>query len=337
MKVMKRTEIAKGGLFMKQLNWGILGPGTIAHEFADNMVKLHPIYAVASRNPEAARAFGEQYDVEKAYGSYEELLNNPDVDIVYIATVNSQHYKCIMACLEHGKHVLCEKAIWGNYEEMKTACEMAEKKGLLLAEAMTIFHMPVLKKIKKLVEDGTLGKIKFVEAELGSLKEDDPSNRFFNPELGGGAMLDIGTYGLSFVTLFLNGDLTAMEHLMSPYRTGVDEMWSISLRTSEDEIGSVNLTFRAKLPKRGIIAGEKAYITVMNYVRAEKATLVYPDGSEEFIEAGETSKALQYEIQDIETAILTGDYSMARMDKTMQVVKLMDQLLTEEKLQKPVE
>lgn len=312
---------------MKRINWGILGLGNIAREFADNMIKLHPVYAVASRDPESAKAFQQQYQAERSYGSYEELLNDPEVDIVYVATVNSQHYKCIMACLEHGKHVLCEKAIWGNYEDMEAAFALAKSKGLLLCEAMTIFHMPIIKEIKKMTDEGKLGKIKFVEAELGSLKEDDPANRFFNPDLGGGAMLDIGTYGLSFVTYFLSGELTGVEHLMCPYPTGVDEMWSISLKTSENEIGSVNLTFRAKLPKRGIIAGDKAYVTVMNYVRAEKATLVYPDGREEIIEMGETSKALQYEIQDIEEAITTGDYSLALMDKTMQVVKLMDGLL----------
>ncbi len=318
---------------MKQYNWGIIGLGHIAHEFADNMIELHPIYAAASRSLDSALAFQKQYQVEKAYGSYEELLNDPAVDIVYIATVNSQHYKWIMACLEHGKHVLCEKAIWGNYEEMKAACALAKEKGLLLCEGMTIYHMPIFKEIKKMMADGKLGTIKFVEAELGSLKEDDPTNRFFNPDLGGGAMLDIGTYGLSFVTYFLSGELTEMNHLMSPYPTGVDEMWGIALKTSTKEIGSVNLTFRAKLPKRGIIAGDKAYITVMNYVRAEKAALVYPDGTEEVLEIGETAKALQYEIQDIEAALETGDHSTAFVDYTMKVVELMDKLLRSEGLQ----
>ncbi|MCI8505492.1 MAG: Gfo/Idh/MocA family oxidoreductase [Lachnospiraceae bacterium] len=315
---------------MRQLNWGILGLGNIAHEFADNMVKLHPIYAAASRSLDSALAFQKEYGVKKAYGSYEELLCDPKVDIVYIATVNSQHYSCIMACLEHNKHILCEKAIWGNYEEMKIACGLAKEKGLLLCEGMTIFHMPIFKEIKRMIADGDLGAIKFVEAELGSLKEDDPANRFFNPDLGGGSMLDIGTYGLSFVTYFLSGQITDMNHLMSPYPTGVDETWSIALKTDTNEIGSVNLTFRAKLPKRGIIAGEKAYIIVMNYVRAEKAVLVYPDGSEETLKIGETAKALQYEIQDIEAAVLTGDHSLAFVDHTMKVVNLMDQLLTAE-------
>ena len=93
------------------------------------------------------------------------------MEVVYIAAVNSQHYKWIMEALRRGKHVLCEKAIWGNYEEMKTACALAREKGLLLAEAMTIYHMPVYREVRKLIAEGRLGKIKFVEAELGSLKE----------------------------------------------------------------------------------------------------------------------------------------------------------------------
>lgn len=319
---------------MKNYNWGIIGLGNIAHEFAASMAGLHPIYAAASRDYEKALAFQKQYSVEKAYASYEELLADADVDIVYIATVNSQHYKWIMEALKHGKHVLCEKAIWGNYSEMKQAWDFAESRGLLLCEGMTIFHMPIFKELRRLIADGTLGKIKFVEAELGSLKEDDPANRFFNPALGGGAMLDIGTYGLSFVTYFLSGEITEMKHLMVPYPTGVDEMWCIGLTTSEKEMGSVNLTFRAKLPKRGIIAGDKAYVTVMNYVRAEKAVLVYPDGREEEICSGETAKALQYEIQDVETALRTGDASLAFIGCTRKVVELMDRLLDAEGLQK---
>lgn len=319
---------------MKNYKWGILGLGNIAHEFADNMIRLHPIYGAASRNYEKTLEFQKQYSVEKAYPSYEELLADEEVDIVYIATVNSQHYKWIMEALNHGKHVLCEKAIWGNYSEMKEAWQLAKSKGLLLCEGMTIFHMPIFKELRRMIADGKLGKIKFVEAELGSLKEDDPTNRFFNPDLGGGAMLDIGTYGLSFVTYFLSGEITDMKHLMVPYPTGVDEMWGIALTTSTQELGSVNLTFRAKLPKRGIVAGDKAYVTVMNYVRAEKATLVYPDGQEEEIAVGETAKALQYEIQDVETALETGDTSLVFIDYTRKVVELMDRLLTMEGLQK---
>lgn len=312
------------------LNWGIMGLGAITHDFAQSMKALgRRPYAVASRELARAEQFQTEYDVPVAYDSYEELVKDDKVDIVYIATVNSQHLKNIMLCLENGKHVMCEKAIWGDFAELQQAKELAEKNGLMLCEGMTIFHMPIMKKVRQMVDDGELGIIKFVEAELGSLKDDDPKNRFFSKELGGGAMLDIGTYGLSFVSYFLSGEITHVKNTMSRYRTGVDESWSISLKSSTQQVASVNLTFRAKLPKRGIIAGDKAYITIDNYVRAEEAVMVMPDGKQTVIRAGETARAMQYEILDAEKAVETKDYSCIYLDKTMQVVGLMGKLLNE--------
>lgn len=314
------------------IRWGIMGLGNIAHEFAQGMKVLHPIYGACARDYEKTKAFCETYQVEHSYHSYEEMLEDENIDIVYIATVNSQHYQNIMDCLKHGKHVLCEKAIWGNYEELKKAYAYAMEHQLLLCEAMTIYHMPIFTKIKEMIAQGILGKIKLVEADLGSLKEDDPQNRFFSKELGGGAMLDIGTYTLSFLRFFLEGNIQDMKHVMCKYSTGVDEMWGIGVVTDQDEIGNANMTFRAKLPKRAVIAGDKAYITVFNYVRAQEAVLTYPDGKTETIRCGETEKALTYEIQDIEECIRNWGCGKDHMEKTMGVVYMMDRLLRQEGL-----
>lgn len=313
---------------MKQYRWGIIGLGAIAHEFAQSMREMgRAPYAVAAGEYARAQAFGQQYGATKVYGSYEELARDKSVDIVYVATVNSQHYDNISLCLAHDKHVLCEKAIWGNHCQLTGLCEKARGSGLILAEAMTIFHMPLMKKVREMIAHGELGAIKFVEAELGSLKEDDPNNRFFSKQLGGGAMLDIGTYGLSFVSYFMPGQITEVKSTMSPYPTGVDESWSIAMKSSMGQVASVNLTFRAKMPKRGIIAGDKAYVVINNYVRADKADLVLPDGTCTELRAGETAKALEYEILDMEQAVATGDASFIYLDQTVQVVSLMDRLL----------
>lgn len=311
------------------MKWGIMGLGHIAHEFADALSLRQGVYAAASRDAEKARAFQGKYGVSKAYGSYEEMLKDPEVEAVYIATVNARHLGDIRSCLAHGKHVLCEKAIWGNYDELQALCNEASSKGLVLAEAMTIYHMPIFAKIAQMIEAGELGRIKMVKADLGSLKEDDPSNRFFNPELGGGAMLDIGTYALSFLRYFLPTGFDEVRCVTQPYPTGVDEMWAIGVRTSEGQLGCANLTFRAKLPKRAIVAGEKAYVTVDNYVRAEEATLVYPDGTSRQISCGATSDALSYEIEDFERAVSEGDIKAAHLEKTLDVVRTMDSLLRE--------
>ncbi|WP_455136096.1 Gfo/Idh/MocA family protein [Thermophilibacter sp.] len=311
------------------MNWGIIGLGHIAHEFADALATKQGVFAVGSRNIEKARAFQAEYGAERAYGSYEELLADPDVDAVYVATVNSRHLDDIRACLDAGKHVLCEKAIWGDYAELLSLCELARERGLVLAEAMTIYHMPIFAEITRMIEAGELGRIKMVKADLGSLKEDDPTNRFFSPDLGGGAMLDIGTYALSFLRYFLSGSFDEVSCVTQPYPTGVDEMWAIGVRTSEGMVGCANLTFRAKLPKRAIVAGDRAYVTVDNYVRAETATLVFPDGTSREISCGKTADALAYEIEDFERAVASGDTATAYLDLTLDVVKTMDDLLRE--------
>lgn len=311
------------------MRWGIMGLGHIAHEFAEALSGSERVYAAASRDMAKARAFQERYGAAKAYGSYDEMLLDPEVEAVYVATVNSRHLDDIRACLEHGKNVLCEKAIWGDYQELMSLCEAADERGLVLAEAMTIYHMPLFAEITRMIEDGRLGNIKIVKADLGSLKEDDPTNRFFSKELGGGAMLDIGTYALSFLRYFLRGDFSEVRCVTQPYPTGVDEMWAIGVRTTEGMVGCANLTFRAKLPKRAIVAGDRAYVEIDNYVRAEEARLVFPDGSSETIACGKTSDALAYEIADFERAVREGDRSALHLQKTLDVVRTMDSLLTD--------
>lgn len=314
------------------MKWGINGLGHIAHEFAEGMKDVDTIYGVSSRDYEKGLAFQEKYGVSKVFKDFEEMIEDPKIEVVYIATVNSVHYENIMSCLKKGKHVLCEKAIWGDHRELVAAYEYAQQHNLVLAEAMTIYHMPLFHKIKTLIKEGKFGKIKYVNANLGSLKEDNPNNRFFNKELGGGAMLDIGTYVLSFLRFFLEGELTEVKYVVGKYQTGVDEMWSIATKTKQQVLGNANITFRAKLPKIAIIAGEKAYVTINNYVRADKATIVYPEGTTEEIEGGKTKDALKYEILDMEQSIQDRSNDRTYIKETLDVVRIMDDLLTKEDL-----
>lgn len=311
------------------VRWGIMGLGRIAEEFAVNMNKIHPIYAVASRSGERTKEFKKKYHVVKAYKGYEELLNDDSIEVIYIATVNSAHYQNIKDCLLHGKNVFCEKAMVAQASELKELEALAEEKGLFLFEAMTIFHMPVMKKIKKLVNDGKLGKIKMVKADFGSLQEDDPTNRFFSKGLGGGAMLDIGTYALSLVRYFMEGEIEEMNCVTSPYSTGVDEMWSIAMKSSEEVLASISLTIRAKLPKVAVISGDKAYVFISNYPRADTAILYYPDGTTERITEGVSTDALLYEIKDVEKCLITGNKTNGHLDYSRDVVEWMDRLLSE--------
>lgn len=294
------------------LNWAILGPGAIAKEFAQALNnKGIRIYAVGSRNLEKAEKFAKEHNVEKAYGNYSEMLKDEKIDVVYISTPHNNHYQYVMESLKNNKHVLCEKAITVNSKELSDIIKLAEEKNLVVLEAMTIYHMPLYKELKNIINSGKIGPIKMLQISFGSCKEYDVQNRFFNKDLAGGALLDIGTYALSFVRFFMNAQPQEILTTMKKFETGVDEQSGIVLRNDKDEMAVINLTMRAKMPKRGVVGGEKGFIVVDNFPRAQRATITYTDGTQEIIEVGDTSKALEYEIDDMIIAISN------RNDKTL--------------------
>ena len=286
------------------LNWAILGPGVIAKEFAQALNnKGIRIYAVGSRNLEKAEKFAKEHNVEKAYGNYSEMLKDEKIDVVYISTPHNNHYQYVMESLKNNKHVLCEKAITVNSKELSDIIKLAEEKNLVVLEAMTIYHMPLYKELKNIINSGKIGPIKMLQISFGSCKEYDVQNRFFNKNLAGGALLDIGTYTLSFARFFMTAQPQEILTTMKKFETGVDEQSGIVLRNDKDEMAVINLTMRAKMPKRGVVGGEKGFIVVDNFPRAQSATITYIDGTQEIVEVGDTSKALEYEIEDMTAAI----------------------------------
>ncbi|MGN1387521.1 MAG: Gfo/Idh/MocA family protein [Bacillus sp. (in: firmicutes)] len=293
---------------MRQLNWAILGPGMIANDFAGALNKGNGgIYAVGSRQLHSAKSFAEKHQVEVAYGSYDEMLKDEKIDVVYIATPHTFHYEYIMKSLQNGKHVLCEKAITVNSDQLREIVALAQEKQLIVAEAMTIYHMPLYKKLRSIVSSGKLGKLKMIQVSFGSCKEYDVTNRFFSKDLAGGALLDIGTYALSFTRFFLSAQPNEVLTTVKTFETGVDEQSGIILKNDEDEMAVISLTMRAKMPKRAVIAGELGFITVDNFPRADRALLTYTDGTTEIIEAGKTEEALLYEVEDINNLILNNE------------------------------
>lgn len=285
---------------MKKLNWAIIGPGTIANEFAKSLnEEVGEVYGVWGRKFDKAKEFAKNHNVKNVYKDLNEMLKDENIDVVYVATPHSNHHEYVIESLKNNKHVICEKAITVNGKQLKEIKDLANEKNLIVTEAMTIFHMPLYKKLGEIVKNGDLGKIKMIQVNFGSLKEYDVTNRFFSPDLAGGALLDIGTYALSYARYFLSSQPEEILITVKKFETGVDEQSGIILKNKEDEMAVISLTMRAKQPKRGIVCGEKAYITVENFPRAEKATITYPDGRVETIECGETSKALIYEIKDM--------------------------------------
>ncbi|WP_053220049.1 Gfo/Idh/MocA family protein [Virgibacillus senegalensis] len=312
---------------MKQLNWGILGPGKVAREFAVAINEVNGnIAAVGGRSLEKTQRFADEYNIDKVYGSYSELLQDETLDIIYIATPHTFHYQYIKESLKQNKHVLCEKAITVNSRQLQEIVTLAEEKNLVVAEAMTIFHMPLYQKAKEIIQSGKLGKLRMIQVSHGSYKEPDPENRFFNPDLAGGAMLDIGTYTVSLVRYFLSEQPDQVESTLKKFETGVDEQVGILLKNKLDEMAVISMTLRAKMPKFGLIACEEGYIKVDDYQRPTKATVYYTqEDRTETIEAGESEKAFHYEVESMNNYV-GNQTNNDTLKLSVDVMKLMDEV-----------
>lgn len=309
---------------MKQVNWGILGLGWIGGDFSQALCDCGiGVYALASEKPGKAEEWKEKYHAKKAYLSYEEMMEDPEVDVIYIATPHSNHYEWAMKCLEHGKNIFVEKAITVCTEQLEEMKQLAAEKGLFVGEAQTIYHMPIYQKIHEVIDSGKLGPVKMIQVNFGSCKEYDVKNRFFNQDLAGGALLDIGVYALSFVRPFLTSQPDEILTTVKRFETGVDECSGIILKNKEEEMAVVSLTMRAKQPKQGVIACEHGFVTVSNYPRADKAAITWTeDGRVETIEAGETAKALQYEAQYV-SEVVAGERKDDTLQYTTDVMEIM--------------
>lgn len=308
----------------KNYNWACIGCGHIADEMAKAMIKLNKtFYSLASRTKANADAFAQKYGIDKVYDNIDEAFSDENVDIIYIATPHNSHIEYILKALNAGKHVICEKAITLNSNELKQVVEAAEKNNVILAEAMTIFHMPIYRKIDEVISSGKLGRLKLIQVNLGSYKDYDMTNRFFNMDLAGGAMLDIGVYALSFARYFMTENPAEIESQMKKAPTGIDEQVNIILKNTENEMATVTLSLTAKLPKIGIAAFEKGYVEVSNYNRAFSASITYTDdGHTEYIETDTDLDALCYEVIDMENAV-SGNENTMHLDYTIDVMDIM--------------
>lgn len=312
------------------IKWAVLGTGVIANEMASALAKSGKcIYAVGNRTHSKAIEFAKKYNIEKVYDDYKEMFSDSEVDAIYITTPHNTHIHFMREALKNGKHLLVEKSITLNSQELEEAIILAEENNVILAEAMTIFHMPIYRKLREILDSGKLGKVNLITMNFGSFKEYDMSNRFFNRNLAGGAMLDIGVYALSFVRWFMEEKPSQVKTQVQFAPTGVDETATMLLSNDAGQMATIALSLHSKQPKRGMVSCEKGYIEIMEYPRAWEAKITYTeDGSTELISAGENADALKYELDDMEAAI-QGSRSNIYLEYTRDVMEIMTQVRKE--------
>lgn len=309
-----------------ELRWAVIGCGVIANQMAQSLALAgRRLTGVANRTKAKAEAFAERYGVEKVYDSFAELYADPDVDAVYVTTPHNTHITYLRDALAAGKHVLCEKSITLNSEELAEARALAKEHGVVLMDATTILHMPLYQELLCRAEAGEFGPMNLAQVSFGSYKDyGDLTNRFYNPKLAGGAMLDIGVYALTIMRLFMASAPTEVVSLGRLAPTGVDEMGGIVATNAEGQMGVVSLSLHSKQPKRAVISFDRCYVEVEAYPRADAATIVWTeDGHKEEVAAGTEAYALCYEMADLEKAAAGDERKAHLIDYAADVMDIM--------------
>ena len=254
---------------MEKIKFAILGPGSIARGRMIKPLSQNPdaeLYAVASRDIDRAREFADEFGFTHAYGSYEQMLLDPKVDVVYISTLNNSHYEHTKLCLEYNKHVICEKPFAINTLQAREMLDLAKSKNLFVMEAMWSRFLPGTLKLHKLLKGGVIGDIQTIIVTLG-IRNNLP--RLLLPELGGGALLDLGVYTTHFILGILGADIVEIETCMTPIATNVDGQGTVILKYRNGVIAVMNFSIVADYTNIAMIYGDRGRIEVPNFAEAE--------------------------------------------------------------------
>lgn len=308
---------------------GILGCGVMAETFADTLRQMGEAecYAAASRTLKRAEEFAGKYGFKKAYGSYEELCADPEVELIYIATPHSSHFDNMKLCIRHKKPVLCEKSFTVNAREAEQIREYAEQEQVFVAEAIWTRYMPSRNMIQEIIDSGIIGDISVLTANLSypiSHKE-----RIMRPELAGGALLDIGVYGVNFAMMHFGTDIERIESSVRMTDTGVDAMESITIFFRGGRMAVLTHDIYSRSDRKGIFYGEKGYIIVEN-INNPQSISVY-DTEDRLVRRMDVPKQIsgyEYEVLECIDAVRSGEKESSSMplSDSIKVMEIMDQL-----------
>jgi len=307
-----------------------MAPGHIARGFATGLKVAEgaELYAVASRSYERAADFAREFGFQKAYGSYEELAEDPDVDVIYIATPNHLHFENTMMCLQKGKPVLCEKPFTINLKQLEILVKTAREKKIFLMEAIWTRFLPKIEKTLELIESGQIGQIKILNSDFGFQAPYNPESRLFNPFYGGGSLLDIGIYNL-FLSLLLLGYPNEIQAVATKAPTGVDESVSISLAYESGALAGLHCTFAAYTQTDANIYGDKGKIQLLSQwfrpngieisMNKEKPLLLSFKGK---------ANGYEYEAEEVMRCLKLGlnESPVLSLDFSLQLMKLLDSI-----------
>jgi len=315
---------------VRAVRWGILGTGAIARQFVEGLGVLPEaeVLAVGSRSEASAERFAGERGIPRRYASYEDLAADPDLDVVYVATPHPFHAENAELCLAAGKAVLCEKPFTVNAAEAERVAGLAREKGLFLMEGMWTRFFPLMERLRNLLSTGELGEPRMLSADFGFRAPLDPASRLFAPDLGGGALLDVGVYCVSLASMVLGAPVrtAGLSHLGE---TGVDEQAAMILEHEAGRLSTLSIGIRTATPQEATIPGTEGYVKIHSpWWRPTTMTISRPGEEDETVEAPITGNGFNYEAAEVMRCLDEGRTESAVMplDETLSVMSAMDEL-----------
>lgn len=316
----------------QKLKVGILGAGHIARKMAATLqeMKEAELYAVAARELSKAEQFANEFQARKAYGNYEALADDPDIDLIYIATPHSHHFAPARMCLLKGKPVLCEKAFTANAREAEELIRIAQEKRVYLAEAIWTRYMPFSRTIRELTENGIIGKPMMLTASLGY--PISQVERIIRPELCGGALYDLGVYPINFALMTFGGDIDKVTSTCVKNEAGVDMQNSITITYRDGRMAVMQTTAFCASDRQGIVSGDKGYLVIDNINNPQLAVAYNADHQETArYTCPPQITGFEYQVLEAAEAIRQGAIEPASMPhaETLRVMRMLDSLRQE--------
>ncbi len=313
-----------------KIRWGILGAGNIAHSFAKGLLSLPDagVQSVASRTPDKLETFAAEYGIPVRHASYEALASDPSVDVVYIAVPHSSHYDMIRLCLEHGKHVVCEKPMTYCALRTREAAALARNRKLFLMEAMWTRFFPLMQEVRIRIARGEIGEIRMIQADFGFRADIHPEGRLFDPNLAGGSLLDVGVYPISLFHMLL-GKPRQITGFAAMGGTGVDEQAAWVFRYDGGQLAIGSSAVRTSTPHEALIAGTEGSIHIASpWWKPTRMTLRHPGKPDATVEHPLESTGMQYEAAAAMECIRNHriECPVIPLDESIAIAESMDEL-----------
>jgi predicted dehydrogenase len=318
---------------METIRWGILGCGRIARKFAADLALVAgaKLSAVAARQMDNARAFANEFPAPHVHGSYEDLVNNPEVDVIYIASPHALHHEHTLLCLNHHKAVLCEKAFALNYRQAKEMVDVSRDKKVFLMEALWSKFLPQYQKLQDLIAAGTLGEIKSILVNFGFIPQPPVPPRLYDPALGGGSLLDIGIYNV-FLVVSLMGRPDVIEASMTPTAEGVDEQCASLFKYKNGAMAQLFSSLLSNLGTDADISGTKSRVRLTARFYAPSAAIELYSGREDSKEIipvhKEAGSGYQYQARHVGECLRKGliESPVMSHDDSLLIMETMDRI-----------